>query len=550
MGPVQESCIEMARARMWLHYFTSGLTLRATLNPPGVLVVIIGYSPRPRARIVEFVAVALFCLWGGNVALAFDFGEVAKRAEQLAAAAYQKPSSNLPKELQTLSYDQYWSIRLRPDRTYWRGAKLPFELGFFPEGMYYDQPVRINEVAPDGVREIKFEPDVFDYGAVKVDPTAAKGLGFAGLDVRSAINNPDSKEQVLTFLGASYMRALGKGQVYGAYARGLAVDTGLGSGEEFPRFVEFWVERPASGAKELVINALLDSPRAAGAYRFVVKPGNETVVEVFARLYLREPVGKLGLAPVASMFFFGKNQHAASDDYRPQVHSSDGLSVVTGAGDWIWRPLVNPKRLQVSSFALTNPAGFGLMQRDRDFHQYEDLEARYDLRPSVWVEPRGQWGSGRVELVQIPVPDETNANIVAYWVPDKLPQPKEPLDFEYRLLWQREPDARPPYAWVSQTRRGKGYARNPDNSIGFIVDFEGPALKKLAADAKVEASVSADSNGELLQQGVYRNDVTGGWRITMRVRRIDDGKPLELRGSLHNGNNPLSETWSYLLPPG
>jgi len=232
------------------------------------------------------------------------------------------------------------------------------------------------------------------------------------------------------------------------------------------------------------------------------------------------------------------------------VHSSDGLSVVTGAGDWIWRPLVNPKRLQVSSFALTNPAGFGLMQRDRDFHQYEDLEARYDLRPSLWVEPKGQWGSGRVELVQIPVPDETNANIVAYWVPDKLPQPKEPLDFEYRLLWQREPDARPPYAWVSQTRRGKGYARNPDNSIGFIVDFEGPALKKLAADAKVEASVSADSNGELLQQGVYRNDVTGGWRITMRVRRIDDGKPLELRGSLHNGNNPLSETWSYLLPPG
>ena len=190
------------------------------------------------------------------------------------------------------------------------------------------------------------------------------------------------------------------------------------------------------------------------------------------------------------------------------------------------------------------------MQRDRDFHQYEDLEARYDLRPSVWVEPKGQWGSGRVELVQIPVPDETNANIVAYWVPDKLPQPKEPLDFEYRLLWQREPDARPPYAWVSQTRRGKGYARNPDNSIGFIVDFEGPALKKLAADAKVEASVSADSNGELLQQGVYRNDVTGGWRITLRVRRLDDGKPLELRGSLHNGNNPLSETWSYLLPPG
>jgi glucans biosynthesis protein len=250
------------------------------------------------------------------------------------------------------------------------------------------------------------------------------------------------------------------------------------------------------------------------------------------------------------MFFFGKNQHPASDDYRPQVHNSDGLSVLSGTGEWIWRPLVNPKRLQVSSFALINPVGFGLMQRDRDFHQYEDLEARYDLRPSVWVEPKGQWGAGRLELVQIPVPDETNSNIVAYWLPDKLPQPKEPLDVEYRLLWQKEPDARAPHAWVAQTRRGRGYTRNPDTSIGFVVDFEGPALKKLPVDAKVEASVSADSNGELLQHSVYRNDVSGGWRVTVRVRRLDEGKPLELRGYLHNGNNLLSETWSYLLPPG
>ncbi len=510
----------------------------------------IGHLPRRGSRLALLGAIALLCLRCSDAALGFDFAEVVKRAEQLAGVAYQKPGSNLPKELQTLSYDQYWSIRIKPDRTYWRGAKLPFELGFFPEGMYYDQPVRINEIAPEGVREIKFDPDLFDYGASKIDPSALRGLGFAGFGVRYAINNSDVKDEVLIFLGASYLRALGKGQVYGAYARGLAVDTGLGSGEEFPRFVEFWVERPGASAKELVINALLDSPRVAGAYRFVVRPSVETVMEVSARLYLREAVGKFEVAPLASMFFFGKNQHPAGDDYRPQVHNSDGLSVLSGTGEWIWRPLVNPKRLQVSSFALTNPVGFGLMQRDRDFHQYEDLEARYDLRPSVWVEPKSQWGSGRVELVQIPVPDETNSNIVAYWLPDKLPQPKEPFDVEYRLLWQREPDARPAHAWVAQTRRGRGYTRNPDNSIGFIVDFEGPALKKLPVDAKVEASVSVDSNGELLQRSAYRNDVTGGWRITLRVRRVDDGKPVELRGYLHSGNNLLSETWSYLLPPG
>jgi periplasmic glucans biosynthesis protein len=527
----------------------AALSESSPLNKTNVFVTPISY-PLRGSQLAVLAAIALLCLGATNAAFAFDFAEVIKRAEQLAAAAYQKPGSNLPKELQALSYDQYWSIRIKPDRTYWRGAKLPFELGFFPEGMYYDQPVRINEVASDGVHEIKFDPDLFEYGASKIDPSALRGLGFAGFGVRYAINNPDVKDEVLIFLGASYLRALGKGQVYGAYARGLAVDTGLGSGEEFPRFIEFWVERPGSAARELIIHALLDSPRVTGAYRFVVRPSVETAIEVSARLYLREAVGKFGVAPLASMFFFGKNQHPAGDDYRPQVHNSDGLSVLSGSGEWIWRPLANPKRLLVSSFALTNPLGFGLMQRDRDFHQYEDLEARYDLRPSVWVEPKGQWGSGRVELVQIPVPDETNSNIVAYWLPDKLPQPKEPFDVEYRLLWQREPDARPAHAWVAQTRRGRGYVRNPDNSIGFVVDVEGPALKRLPMDAKVEASVSVDSNGELLQHSAYRNDVTGGWRIALRVRRIDDGKPVELRGYLHSGNNLLSETWSYLLPPG
>ena len=509
-----------------------------------------GYSSRHRLRLAMLATISVFCLNSGDAAIAFDFGDVVKRAEQLARSAYQKPASNLPKELQGLSYDQYWSMRIKPDRTYWRGTKLPFELGFLSEGMYYDQPVRINEVASDGVHEIKFDPDLFDYGSAKLDPNAFRGLGFAGFSVRYALSGPDSKEEVLTFLGASYIRALGRGQVYGPYARGLAIDTGSGSGEEFPRFVEFWVERPSPSAKELVIEALLDSPRAAGAYRFLVKPGVETVIEVTARLYLRDPVGKFGVAPLASMFLFGKNQHPVTDDYRPQVHNSDGLSISSSSGEWIWRPLVNPKRLQISSFALTSPSGFGLMQRDRDFHQYEDLEARYDLRPSVWVEPKGQWGPGRVELVQIPVPDETNSNVVAYWVPDKPPAPKEPFDLEYRLLWQKESDVRPPHAWVSQTRRGRGYARNPDNSIGFIVDFEGPSLKKLPADAKVETSVTVDSNGELLQQSAYRNDVTGGWRIVVRLRRVDDSKPVELRGYLHTANNPLSETWSYLLPPG
>lgn len=479
-------------------------------------------------------------------ALAFGFEDVARSAEQLAAGAYKKPNDALPKELASLTQEQYHDIRLRPERLLWRDAKLPFEVAFFPRGMYFDQTVRIHEVTEQGIGEIKFDPAMFDYGGSKIDPARMAGIGFTGLRVQFALNGK-VKDEVLSFLGASYFRALGKDQGYGLSARALAIDTGLPSGEEFPRFVEFWLERPAPGAKELVIYALMDSRRAAGAYRFVLKPGVETALEVKSRLFLRESVGKLGIAPLTSMFFFGENQRAAGDDYRPEVHDSDGLSVHAANGEWIWRPLQNPKRLLVTSFATANPLGYGLMQRDRDFSHYEDLQARYDLRPSAWVEPRGSWGTGKLELVQIPSPDESNDNIVAYWVPDVAPQPRQPLDLDYRILWQKDTETRPPMAWVEQTRRGHGYGKTPENSVGLVVDFAGPVFKKLPADAKLEAVVSGD-NIEILKRQSYRNDVTGGWRLALTVKRNDGGKPGELRAYLRNGNETISETWSYILP--
>ena len=482
-------------------------------------------------------------------ALAFGFTDVAERAKQLAGDPFKKPVSNLPRELQALDYDQYRDIRFKPAKSYWRSTNLPFELTFFHQGLHYDQPVRLNEVAAQGVREIKFNPESFDYGANKIDPKKISGLGFAGFRIHFPINTPKYKDEVMVFLGASYFRALGKDQRYGLSARGLAIDTALISGEEFPRFVEFWIERPAPAAKELTIYALLDSRRVTGAYRFVLRPGVETAMDVKARLYLRENISKLGLAPLTSMYFFGENQHAGSEDYRPEVHDSDGLSVQSGTGEWLWRPLVNPKRLLVTSFAVSNPLGFGLMQRDRRFSAYEDLEARYELRPSTWIEPKGAWGSGHVELVQIPTPDETNDNIVAYWVPDDSPQPKVPYDIEYRVLWQKDADTRPSLSWVAQTRRGKRYTRNSDGSIGFVIDFEGPAFKKLPVDAKIEGMVTSDPNGELVEQVTYRNEVTGGWRLSLRLRRLDEKKPVELRAYLREGNNTLSETWSYILPP-
>jgi len=501
----------------------------------------------PRFALLFSVFVAALTFVGDTLA-AFGFDDVARRAQQLAASPYKAPPA-LPKEIQALNYDQYRDIRFEPDHALWRGHKLPFELAFFHLGWFFDRPVRIHEVTAQGVREIRYDPADFNFGANHIAAEKTKGLGFAGFRVHYPVNTPKYKDEVLAFLGASYFRALGKGQGYGLSARGLAIDTALPSGEEFPYFSEFWIERPRASATDLVVHALLDSRRATGAYRFVLTPGAETVMSVKMRIFLRDKVTRLGIAPLTSMFFFGENQRPPRDDFRPEVHDSDGLSVLAGNGEWLWRPLNNPKRLLVTSFATANPRGFGLMQRDRAFASYEDLDARYEMRPSAWVEPIGQWGAGRVELVQIPSGDETNDNVVAFWVPEKLPAPGEPLDFEYRLRWQMKDEVRPMMSWVTQTRRCHGYLKKPDDSLAFSVDFDGPALKKLPADAKVEGVMSADGNGQIVSRAIVRNDVTGGYRVALRVKRVDNAKPVELRGFLRGPEGTLSETWTYALPP-
>lgn len=498
------------------------------------------------------VTLALLLPFIGNNAFAFDFNNVAKRAKELAATSYVKPKSNLPKEIANLDYEQYKAIRFKPEKSLWRHQKLPFELAFFHEGYAFDQPLKINEISGQNVHEIRFDPNDFEFGDNKVDLRKLRALGFAGFRVHYPVNTAKYKDEVLSFLGASYFRGLGKDQTYGLSARGLAIDTGLSSGEEFPRFTEFWVDRPAAGVKELTIYALLDSPRATGAYRFVLKPGVDTAIDVKVQLYLRENVSKLGLAPLTSMYLHGDNQRSANEDFRPEVHDSDGLSVASGTGEWIWRPLVNPKRLLVTSYALSNPAGFGLMQRDRNFASYQDLGSRFEKHPSAWVEPKGNWGNGRVELVQIPTPDDTNDNIVAYWVPETAPKVGQPFNLEYTLLWQKDADKRPPLSWVTQTRRGQSVQKKSDdnsNGIGLIVDFEGPVFKKLSDKVQPEGVVSIDDNGKLLDTKVIRNDATGGWRMILRVRRNEDNKPVELRGFLRSGSTTLSETWSYILPP-
>jgi glucans biosynthesis protein len=482
--------------------------------------------------------------------LAFGFEDVDRRAAELAKKSYEPYKNDLPSALRNLTYDQYRDIRFKNDHSLWRAEKLPFEVAFFHRGGQFVEPVRLHEIAGAGgaSREIAYTGERFDYGKNAIDRTNLRNIGFAGFRVHFNVNSPKYKDEVLVFLGASYFRALGKDQRYGLSARGLAIDTGLASGEEFPRFTEFWLERPEPNAKELVIYGLLDSKSMTGAYRFVLRPGTDTVVAVKTRLYARRNIAKPGIAPLTSMFIFGENQSPPSEDYRPEVHDSDGLSIQLGTGEWVWRPLVNPKRLLVTSFGATNPLGFGLQQRDRSFASYEDLEARYELRPSAWIKPTKPFGPGRVELVQIPSQYESNDNIVAYWIPREPMLAGKSTDFEYLVLWQKNTLARPPSSWVAQTRRGSGFVRRSD-TLDFHVDFEGPAVKKLTEKSKVDAVFSSDPNGEIVEQALLRNPVTEGVRVSLRVKRIDPSKPIELRGFLRDETETHSETWSYIIPP-
>jgi periplasmic glucans biosynthesis protein len=480
---------------------------------------------------------------------AFDFDSVATRARDLAGAGYKAPQSQLPQELRDLDYDALREIRFRPEQSLWRSEKLPFELMFFHPGRNFQDPVRINTIEPSGVKRVEFNSTMFDYGRNKLDPQKLRNVGFAGFRVHYAMNKPGYKDEVLVFLGASYFRAVGQNQIYGVSARGLAIDTAAAPGEEFPRFSEFWIERPRSGATSLTILALLDSPRMAGAYRFVLTPGADTTMQVAARLYPREGGGKLGIAAMNSMFAFGENQ-PGRDDYRPEVHDSDGLSIANANGEWIWRPLVNPKRLLVTSFGAINPKGFGLMQRDRAPSSYEDPEALYERRPSVWVETIGAWGAGRIELVQIPTPDETNDNIVAYWVPDQAPAAKQPINISYRLHWQMVGQMPIGKGWVVQTRRGRGYVKQPDGDINFVVDFDGPSMRALKSDVQLEPVVEVGGNAQLNEQNLFRNQVSGAWRMTVRVKRADPSKPIELRAFVKQASlGAITETWSYIVPP-
>lgn len=513
---------------------------------------------RRRCWVLSLLALALACAAPRVNAAAEGadpvYQHVVQKARALAAEPYQESDPGaVPEVLRDLDYQSYRDIRFSKERALWQEQGL-FSVELFHPGFLYNDPVTLHEVVDGEVRTIRYDPTLFDHGDNRgLDTVARTKLSYAGFRVHFPIERADYRDEVITFLGASYFRMVGAGQEYGLSARGLAIDTASGGGEEFPRFTEFWLRRPGPEQTSMTFFALLQSPSVAGAYRFVLTPGADTVLDVEARLFARRDIDKLGVAPLTSMFLYGENRTRAFDDYRPEVHDSDGLLVHHGDGGWTWRPLSNGRQLRVSTLLDDKPRGFGLAQRDRDFEHYLDAEAGYHQRPGYWVTPRGgDWGRGGVQLIEIPTDTEAHDNIVAFWTPEATFQAGQERVFKYRLRTFGDAPGTPQLATVVRTRSGTNAISSsaespPGRQRQFMVDFAGATLAALHDSQPVRARLSL-RNGELHEVNALRLPAGQGWRAAFTLTP-DGDRPVDIRLHLDLRGRPLSETWSYVWYP-
>ncbi|HZE54013.1 MAG TPA: glucan biosynthesis protein G [Bradyrhizobium sp.] len=471
----------------------------------------------------------------------FDRSIVRQMARDAASKPYKAPDTKLPDQFKNLDYDHYRQIRFLPEHALWRGEKLPFEVQFFHRGFFYTPRVDIYEVNNGQATKIAYRRDDFSFGSNAL-PDAQTDLGFAGFRLHAPINRRDYYDEVCVFLGASYFRAVAKGEIYGLSARGLAINTGDAKGEEFPLFRAFWIEKPTSNANSIVVHALLDSESTTAAYRFTIRPGDTTVFDVEMAIYPRVDLEHAGLAPMTSMFFFGPNDRRIVDDFRPAVHDSDGLAIFNGRGEELWRPLANPKDLQISTFSDLNPRGYGLMQRQKNFFAYQDLESSFEKRPSLWAEPIGDWGEGSVQLIEIPTQEEIHDNIAGFWRPKNPLPAKGEHTYTYRLHWG--PDTPKVSALARFVRTGVG-AKGEDTKI-VVLDLIGDRLKSIDPNS-VRGNVAAEK-AEVKNIVTQPNPAIGGWRLSFELS-VKEKAPVELRASLMQGNDVISEVWVYRWTP-
>jgi glucans biosynthesis protein len=481
----------------------------------------------------------------------FDFGVLQQTAGNLAAKPYVVPKSPAANLIATIDFDVAQKIKFRPDRELFAAGPGPFPVRLFHVDKFNPLPVQINILAGGTARRVIYSPQDFEYGAPGLAEKLPKDLGFSGFRV---MEGPQAITDWLAFQGASYFRSSGQDNQYGGSARGVAVNTVASSKEEFPRFVEFWLAEPQAGHSSITVYALLDGPSLTGAYQFDAAKESGAVMQVRAKLFPRTDIAQLGIAPLTSMYWYGENERRNASDWRPEIHDSDGLALWTGKGERIWRPLIDPPSVLTNSFLDENPKAFGLMQRDRDFADYQDDGAFYNRRPSMWVEPLGDWGAGAVQLVEIPTQDEIHDNIVAFWTPKRPVKAGDQLDMSYKLYWRNdEPHPPADIGRVTATRIGQGGVPGqpkPEDkdSWKFVIDFVGGPLSKMAPRFDVTPVVTA-SRGKIVNPYVVKIVGTDRWRALFDI--YAPGKQqIDLRCYLRFDDKTLTETWLYqYFPP-
>jgi glucans biosynthesis protein len=475
-----------------------------------------------------------------------DFNGIKAMARELAAKPYQAPVIQLSEKLRGLNYDQLRDIRYDPREAIWRRERLPFQIQcFHPGGLQSDQ-LDLFLLDGDVVRELQFSPGLFNYGANPIGWEDVRGAKFSGFRVHYPLNRPDYLDELIVFQGATYFRALPRNAIYGLSARAIAIDCGSARPEIFPRFRTFWIQRPEMQGGSVTVMGLFDSPPLAGAVRFVIVPGAETAMDVSVALFAREETAQYGVAPLTSMYLFGKSGHKRFDDYRPEVHDSDGLLMQTGREEWLWRPVENEGPVRLNAFRDEHPKGFGLLQRERRFNAYEDLETEYHRRPSAWVRPKGAWGEGSVRLVELPAHTEYQDNIVAFWEPARGLSAGGAAEFAYELVWFTESAALPPLGRVVATRTGAVWGK--DGARKFVIDFGWPTVAEDAAGGRLETRFRAD-RGEIEGLSAEFNRYEKNWRVAFDLIPAKGADTVEIKGLIARDGIPLTETWTYHWKP-
>lgn len=489
----------------------------------------------------------------GTDSFAFNYDSFSARMRDVAAAPYAPPKLISSAFYEGLDYDGHRRVQFNTKRAVWAEQDHGYQVHVFPPGWLFKETVSLFEVNEGQARPMNFTGADFNFyfdEDQKSQAETAEFPGVAGFRLNHPINDPDRADELVSFLGASYFRALGRDNIYGLSARGLLINSWRDGPEEFPRFSEFYLERPQN-SDSITIYAALESQSVAGAYRFVIRPAGEnrqeTVMDVTARLYFRADIAELGIAPLTSMFLFGAANHISFDDYRPQVHDSTGLLVEPSDGTVIWRPLNNTKTLGNTYLADKAIRSFGLYQRGRDFETYQDAGAHYERRPSLKVEPISNWGEGTIRLIEIPARYEADDNIGAFWIPAGAITAGSSREFSYRLTWgDLNAEEHSTLAYVAETRAGMGGVSGVENATAlrkFVIDFAGGRLPDLEPDTEFNVLVT-NSAGSIVSTTFSRIDANEHWRLVIDIDTAD--QPLiELKASIALGNEPITETWIY-----